>query len=221
MTQLATIEQAKSVNQSLIAYANEVQIIDTASRIQVEEFVQRVAEAEKRWDDLTGPAKKKAYESYQEALRLHDDPIKELSGARKVAKQKCIKWDTEQERIRREEERKLQEEARRQAEEEALAMAQQAADSGDVDLAEAILEAPVPVPPVRIAPTSPPPSRLTSGRSMWKAEVVDIMALVKAVAAGTQPITLIMANEPALNGLARSLKSGMNVPGVRAVETKV
>jgi hypothetical protein len=47
------------------------------------------------------------------------------------------------------------------------------------------------------------------------------MALVKAVAAGTQPLALLEPNMPALNKMATALKSAMNIPGVKAEERKV
>lgn len=57
------------------------------------------------------------------------------------------------------------------------------------------------------------------GRKDYKARVVDLMALVKAVAAGKHPISFLMANESALNLQAKSLKLEMRIDGVEVVES--
>lgn len=61
-----------------------------------------------------------------------------------------------------------------------------------------------------------------STRVSWKAELEPggLKKLAAAVAAGEQPESLIMANMPALNALAKGSREGMAVPGVRAVKTE-
>jgi hypothetical protein len=54
-----------------------------------------------------------------------------------------------------------------------------------------------------------------AGRENWKAECTDLMALVKAVAEGKQPLYLVMANDKVLGQQARSLKDQFKAPGVR------
>lgn len=58
----------------------------------------------------------------------------------------------------------------------------------------------------------------TAIRKTWSAEVVDLMALVKAVASGKVPLTAIEANMTFLNGQARALKNLLAYDGVRAIE---
>ena len=60
-----------------------------------------------------------------------------------------------------------------------------------------------------------------STRVNWKAELVDIKALCKAVADGTWPVNLVAANMPALNQMARAAKNNLNIPGVRAISEQV
>ena len=167
------------------------------------------------------PPRDKAYKDYLYHKGRLDDAIKPVQAARKSRKQECIVFDGEQEAIRRAEEARLQAIAQKQAEDEALAMAAQAEAAGDHEIAEAIIAAPVVAPVIRVAPTAPAPSRLTAGRTVWSAVCFDLMALVKAVAAGTQPITLIEPNMPALNKQAQSLHSTMAIPGFTAEERKV
>lgn len=221
MNGIVTIEQEKISTVALVDEARQFTILDFADRDWAESYVSKLAHASKKWDELTGPNKKAAYESYQSALRLHDDLIAELDGARKSLKQKCIAFDDEQERIRREEERRLQEVARKQAEEEALAAALSAEAEGEEEIAEIIISAPVVAPIVTVQRQSPAPTRLTAGRSVWSAEVVDLGALVKAASANPSLLAFLLPNLPALNKMATAMKSSMNVPGVKAVERRV
>lgn len=220
-TAVAVIDETKVSTIALVNEARAIKILTFQDRVYAEDHSQNLKTASDKWDALTGPAKAKSYEAYQAALRLHDDLIKELDGARKELKQKCIGFDTEQERLRREEQRRLEEEARKQAEDEQISAAIAAEAEGDTASAQAIIDEPVYVPPVSVPKAPVQPSRLTAGRSVWSAEVLNLMELVKAVATGTAPITFILANEVALNQTARAMKSAMKVPGVRAVEKKV
>ena len=54
-------------------------------------------------------------------------------------------------------------------------------------------------------------------RKNYKAEVVDVMALAKAVVAGTVPLQAIEGNSKFLNNQARMLKDDMKFPGVKVV----
>jgi hypothetical protein len=82
---------------------------------------------------------------------------------------------------------------------------------------EAVLVAPVVVPPVYVPPAVPKGMGNFTRRT-WCAEVVDLMALVKAVAIGKVPLQAIEANTVFLNGQARMVKSALAYDGVRAVE---
>lgn len=60
-----------------------------------------------------------------------------------------------------------------------------------------------------------------SSREAYKAEVTDLMALVKAVAAGTASIALLEANTKVINQQVAALKSEFKVPGIRVYTTDV
>jgi chromosome segregation ATPase len=53
-----------------------------------------------------------------------------------------------------------------------------------------------------------------NARQEWKHRGVDLMALVKAVYEGRQPLAYLDFNHPTLAGMAKALKKQMNVPGV-------
>lgn len=51
----------------------------------------------------------------------------------------------------------------------------------------------------------------------WRAEVVDLLALVKAVAEGQVPVEALQPNAAFLDGHAARDREALAVPGVRAV----
>lgn len=136
----------------------------------------------------------------------------------------------EQERLEAEERARVAAEQKRlqaEAEERRLAEAAKAEEAGDKATAERLISAPVVVPAVAPRPVFVPPPSIAapkaegySSRDAWSAEVTNLMALVKAVAAGKAPLSYLKADEVALNGVARALKNAMNVPGVKAVQRR-
>ena len=198
-------------------------IVTNEDRTAAEDMIQGAKKLEDEIFAYLDPPRAKAYEDYKYHKERLDNAIKPVLDARRAIKSKCISWDTEQERIRLEEQRKLEAEARKRAEEEALALAAHAEAEGDTETAEAIIAAPLDVAPVRAQKTAPAPSRLTAGRSVWSAEVVSFLTLVKAVAEGNQPISLLMENQNALNNAAKLIKvnGSMAIHGCKVVERKV
>lgn len=146
-----------------------------------------------------------------------------LTSAERLIKDKLVAWDTEQERIRKAEQLRLAELARQQEESrrlaEAAAMEREAAATGDVLLrqeAEALISEPVDVPVVQVESATPKVDGL-SYRTTYSATVVDMLALVNFCASNHQHLELLLPNTTALNIMARALKQGLSIPGVRVV----
>lgn len=127
------------------------------------------------------------------------------------------RFEREQEEKRQAEERRLAAELEKQEQERKLEAAAAAEAVGmDATSVDAILEAPSTVPAPVAAPTFQRVAGMSS-RDAWCAEVTDLYALVKAVAKDKKLLPLLQANMPALNAQARSLKTAMQLPGVKAV----
>lgn len=220
-TTLATIEsKAEELNQEIIpelAIAGEI-VVKDAMTYQM---------AGETWKSLTALEKKiKAYweDDVTTALKLHRSlvakrdamliPVGEQKNSLRIGMKT---FEDEQERIRRAEQARLEEEARKAAEEAALAQAVALEMNGHKAAAEAVIAAPVVAPAVYVQKTTPTGFGNATRRT-WGAEVTDLMALVKAVAAGIVPIQAIEANTVFLGQQARALKSALQYPGVRAVE---
>lgn len=142
--------------------------------------------------------------------------------AEKILKQRMAAWQEAQEQARREAEAAAAREAQRLAEEQQLQAAIEAEQLGDTAAAEQILAAPpVPVimPPVVVSEA--PQVAGVSFRDHYRAEVTDLLALVRAIAAGKAPITLVQPNTAALGQMARALKGAMQIPGVRVTRERI
>jgi hypothetical protein len=56
-----------------------------------------------------------------------------------------------------------------------------------------------------------------STRDKYRVEIVDLMELVKAVAKGKLPLTMLLPNQKELDNLAQSYKNAMQIPGCKIV----
>ena len=144
-------------------------------------------------------AKKKSFYDPVEAATRH---VKGLMAA----------WDTEQERVRREEQLRLEATARRLAEDRLIAEAAAAESAGNQAQADAILAEPVVVAPAFVPKAVPKIEGGPVYREIWKVRVVDA-ALI--------PREYLIVDEQKLGQMARALKGAMRVPGVEAYPEKV
>ena len=165
------------------------------------------------------PHIKRAHDAHKALLKEKADAEAPLADAERIVKAALVTYDAEQERIRRIEAARLQDELRRQEEERRLAEAVELEASGESAEAEALIDAPVFVPTVVVAPSTPKVSGIAY-RETWSASVTDLAALVKYVAANPQCAPFLLANMPALNAQARSLKAQLRIPGVEAICTR-
>lgn len=145
-------------------------------------------------------------------------PADKLAAAESNVKRAMIGYTDEQARLQRIEQQRVNDVSRK-AREKLEERASKAAASGKVEKAEQLQQAAVTVvapvinfAPLKIAGISP--------RENWHAECTDLMTLVKAIAAGQAPLSLVMANDKVLGSQARSLKSEFVAPGIRVWSDK-
>jgi hypothetical protein len=175
---------------------------------------------ENRVVSLFREPKSAAHKAHRAITNAEKQLLTPIKLARQVLSNKCDAYEEEQERIAAEEARKREEAARKAAEEAQLAEAQAAQDAGDMAQAEEILAEEIPLPVVQPEPEVAKVDGVST-QTRWSAEVVDMLALVKHVAANPDLIELVAANQPALNRLAVSLRGGLKIPGVRAVSKTI
>lgn len=162
------------------------------------------------------PHIKRAHDAHKALVAEKDAHLAPLLQAESILKRGVLTYQQEAERIRREQEARAQEEARKERERlERQAAAAEA--KGRAEKAEALRTTAAAV----VAPILPVVTPKISGvsvRTSFKAQVVDLPALVKGIAAGIVPINAICADMAFLNNQARAMKETLNYPGVKVVE---
>lgn len=228
MTPLELVDGSQ-VTQRALTYPDQARALtirDAKSYEAACDFLKGIKALRGEIADTFDPHVKRAFEAHRALCKEKQDAERPLTEAERIVKDAIRAYDDEQERIRREEQRRLQEEARQREEErrleEAIALDQEAAATGDAGKhleAEAILAQPITVPVVAVAPVTPKVTGI-SFRETWSGRVTDLAALIRYAAANPQFMTLLQVNQPVLNGLARSLKNNLKVPGVDVVCVK-
>ncbi len=136
-----------------------------------------------------------------------------LAQAETIVKRAVGTYQTEQERIAREAAARAEAEARKERE-KLEAKAEKLADKGKIEQADALREqasATVAVIP-QIAP-----AKVTgiSSAKVWKAEVVDVVAVCKLIADGVLPPTLVDFKTAELNRVATTWQNTRQFDGLR------
>jgi len=197
--------------------ARALRVVDQPTYEQASEHLIGIKGLRASIEETFGPIIAKAHAAHKEAVAQRKKVEAPLEEAECILKKGISGYLAEQERLRREEERRLREAVELQAAAELEQRIEEAERSGaPVAEINAMIEQPLVVP----APVAPPRVQRVEGISMretWRAEVVDKAALIRAAAVRPDLHALLEVNVPALNGMARALKSAMSIPGVRAV----
>lgn len=220
-TALAVPSKLDERASALTERATAIQVTDQETHDEAAELYVRLGDLSKEIDSIHDPAIEAAHRSHKAAIEAKKKLADPVDQARRIIKPKVCAWEQEQIRIQQERQREAERIARQAEEEARLALAVEAEQKGaEPETVKEILETSV----VTVAPVVAPAFQKTNGfksRESWSASVFDIKLLCKAIAEGRQPSNLVEGNMTALNGLARSLKGQMNVPGVKAVKSIV
>ena len=165
---------------------------------------------------ITGPldrVKKDIMDLFRPVVDAH-------AQAEKLLKNKMLGYQEEVERKQREEQAAANERARKERE-KLEARADKHEQAGREEKAAALREEADlnSAPPVPTAIATPRAAGVST-RGVWKAELLDKMDLVKAVAEGRVPLKALDVNMTFLNQQAKSLHDEFNIPGARAYEEK-
>lgn len=192
-----------------------VTVQDEASLIYAVDFAKRIKAKAKEVADYWRPLKEAAFRAHRALTSRESELLAPLAEAEAHLKRQIGSYQAEQERIRREEQRRIEEEVRRKAEEEREALLLQIENEGATAAeVEAVVNMPLAVEPVAVAPSIAKPAGL-SVRETWKATVINKAALVEYVGKNPTMLHLVTVDQTALNALARVVKSAGNIPGVK------
>lgn len=200
---------------AIVQRARALTIASEDDATEAGRFLVSIATERKARVSAVAPAKTAAHAAHKAMTALEAKLVAPLDEADGILRPRIAAW----ERAKREQydaaQRAAAEAARKEAEAKQIANAVEAEDFGLPEVADAILdEKPIPV----SVPVAPPPKvEGVSTRKTYRAEVVDLAALVRHVAATPAHAALILPNEGALNTMARTLKEAFQIPGVRVV----
>ena len=204
----------------IVSSARALCVTDQVSHGAALTWMKELKGAEKKVRERLDPLIASANAAHKGLTKLRSDLLRPIEQAASILDGRCQEY----ERVEREkalaEARRLEDEARKREEERQLLDAIHAEESGDSETAAAIMaEKPV-VPVVVVAPAVAKVDGVSS-RTNWRAEVHDKLALVRYVATHPEWINLLEPNESSLNGLAKSQRDALAIPGVRAVAEQV
>ena len=183
------------------------------------EFRIMVDRQRKNWAVVIKPAVNAAHMAHRQIKDVENTVDEPLSNALDILDPQISRWRIEQENARRIEQEKINRKLRQDEEDRRLAEAEELHKSGKKEEADAILEAPIVAPEV-VLPSSTKVSGIQD-RTYWSAEVFNLKLLCSAIANGKADVSLVLPNMPALNSMAKGMKTAMNPEwepkGVRAV----
>ena len=180
--------------------------------LTVKAYLDRVAE-------VFTPIVDAAHKAHKTALAQKAKLEEPALAAERTIKVKMVSYERERTAKRRWAEEAARREAEKAAEEIQLAEAIAAEKAGDRVQAERILAAPprqvIVMPPAET--TSIPKISGITFRDSWTCEVTDLLALVRAVADGKAPLSVLTADMSVLGKLANAQRGLFSLPGVLVV----
>jgi hypothetical protein len=205
---------------TIVDQAKAVTVTDAQTYTAAGSLWKAIGDMIKEVEATFGPICDGAHKAWKTAVAKRDGFVNPLKEAQKSVKGLMSAYDTEQERLRREEQARLEAIARKEEEERRLAEAIAAEEAMKAQGATreevaqetaAILETPVTVAPVVLPKATP---KLQNGpiyRTIWKARIVN-EALI--------PRQYMTPDLVKINGVVRSLKGAANIPGVQSYEER-
>lgn len=206
-TAISTLERAESIE-----ITNDEQYADAAKMLKNVKDRARDLEAQEK--GVTKPIN----DSLKAIRDLFRAPKDTLKRAEQYLKNGMSRYHSEQERIAAEARRKAEAAARKERERlqrraDAAAKKGNNAKAQELQMQSATVTASVPQ-------QAAPKAQGVQMRSLWKAEVTDFPALVRAVAEGKASIDLLAPNSAEINKRARALKGDFSAPGIVVREEK-
>ncbi len=204
-------------------HSKEVIIVDDAGYQLAAETLKSYKEQTKVLVAKEDELKKPLNEARKGIINFFKVPIERLKEAAKAVNDSMIAYHAKVEEGRKEEERKaneLAEKERKRQEKLAEKRLETAKKKGDEEKIEKVEEQIEEIQTATVAPVIAARKPVAAGvhtRETWSAEVTNKLGLIKAVAAGKAPETLLDVNMKTANQMARSMKKFLDYPGVKAV----
>lgn len=181
-------------------------------------FLQTLQGARAEIAEFFDPMQKSAHAAWKAVIAKRVEVEAPIAEAESIVRVRMGLYAKDQERKRLEAEQAAREEADRLAQEQRDRDVAEAVKAGaDEATVFAIADQPLiaVAAPVRVETAK---ADGISTRKVYRARVTDLRALIAHVASNPQLVRLLRVDEPTLNGMARSLKTSLRLPGVEVVE---
>lgn len=206
-TDIASRPEVRELHQStdaIVSLASTYTVTTAEHYTAAGDDLKRVKAAQKRLEEVRTAITRPMDAAKKAVLEFFRAPEAKLADAENRIKRAMIGYQTEQERIRREQQAKLEADARKERERIA-AQAAKAEAAGKVEKAEALqIRAAQVVAPVVM--TEQPKVTGISLREVWRFEVVDATAV---------PREYLAIDEKKIGQIVRAMKGDTTIPGVR------
>jgi hypothetical protein len=206
---------------TLVVNAQAIMIANDETYAVGGDYLQMLRSLKQEIDNTFDDSIRAAHATHKTIIAARDKHRKPVLDAEGIIKNKMGEYHRIQERKLKEEENHLKEMACKEEELDRHQRAEALIEQGRPEEALKLLDEPVEPPPVIMHKTTAPKIKGIQTKEVVKAEVTDLMVLIKAVAAGEAPENLIQANMPAVNKMAQALGKSMKVPGIRVYSDKV
>lgn len=215
------IQVIESKSNDVVSRASALTVKSQSDYDGCAEFLRSIKGLKKEIDQTFDDSIKKAHEAHKAIVAAKKKHYEPLDSAEKIIKQKSLAWYQQEQRKAQEEQRRIEEEARRAEEKrraELEAQAQKWEEKGNAEKAqerrEAAEQVHVPAPVVENRVEKAEGQAI---KTIWRAQVIDIVALCRAIAEGKLPPTMVDPNMKNLNALARTMQDKMTYPGVKFI----
>jgi hypothetical protein len=197
-----------------------VQIVDQASYDTAAELARGAAALRRRIEEHFAPLKESAHRTHRLLCESEKETLDPVERAERMIKGRLAEWHQAQMRIQQEAEARARAEAQRLLDEQIESELVRAEAAG-ASAAEcvAIIEQPRVAPEPVVPPTYERAAGISAPIYTYSAACFDLGLLCAEIVAGRQAEALVLPNQAALNGMARSLKEAFSVPGCKVVKT--
>lgn len=200
---------------SLPDRAQQIAITDSETFARAGVVLRDMKAVRKEIAETFGPIIQSAHATWKEAIAQRKRVEAPLEDAERHVKAKVSAYLQAEEQSRRVETARLAAQAKAEDDERRLEEAGALEAAGEPEAAERVLDKPTFQPPPPPVSRPAPKAAGISSRELWRADVVDLTALVRSVAAGDAPISLLTVDPKVLGGLVRSLKGELKLPGIK------
>lgn len=195
-----------------LGYAEKIIVTNDHDYEQAADLIGDIASRIKKFDDMRKQLKAPVLEAGRNIDNLFREPIDQGVAAKKILESKMLDYLAVVDKRRQEEQAQADKRAaeqKKKAEAEALTLMEAGDDEGAQEVLDNVDLMPEPLP---LATT--PKAKGIGTRANWKARIIDLHRLVKAVSCGVAPITLLMVDTSAANKYAKAVRDTLTVPGL-------